>query len=37
MSESNPARSVDSLRHEYDQVAQSLRHYSNLRFAMRPA
>jgi hypothetical protein len=34
MSESNQARTVDSLRHEYEQVAQSLRHYSNLRFVM---
>lgn len=34
MNESNLTRSVDSLRHEYDQVAQSLRHYSNLRFVM---
>jgi hypothetical protein len=34
MSENRQQRPIESLRHEYDQVAQSLRHYSNLRFVM---
>lgn len=34
MSEKNQRRSDESLRHEYTEVVQSIRHYSNLRFAI---
>ena len=34
MSEDRPERSTESIRHEYDQTLQNLRHYSNLRFAV---
>jgi len=34
MSEQQQQRSEESLRHEYSEVAQNVRHYSNLRFAM---
>lgn len=33
MSEQNQSRSEESLRHEYTEVVQNIRHYSNLRFA----
>lgn len=34
MSEKNQPRSDESLRHEYTEVVQNIRHYSNLRFAI---
>jgi hypothetical protein len=34
MSEQNQSRSEESLRHEYTEVVQNIRHYSNLRFAI---
>jgi hypothetical protein len=34
MSEQNQPRSEESLRHEYTEVVQHMRHYSNLRFAV---
>lgn len=34
MSASQQERPIESVRHEYEQVAQNLRHYSNLRFVM---
>lgn len=34
MSERNEPRSEESLRHEYTEAVQNMRHYSNLRFAM---
>jgi len=34
MSEQRKERSEESLRHEYSEVVQNLRHYSNLRFAI---
>ena len=34
MSEQNQPRSEESLRHEYTEVVQNMRHYSNLRFAI---
>jgi len=34
MSEERQARSEESLRHEYTEVLQLIRHYSNLRFAI---
>ena len=34
MSEQKQERSLDSLRHEYTEVAQNARHYSNLRFVI---
>lgn len=34
MGEQNRKRSEESLRHEYTEVVQSIRHYSNLRFAI---
>lgn len=34
MSENRQQRTIESLRHEYDQVTRGLRHYSNLRFVM---
>ena len=34
MSEQQQERSEESLRHEYTEVVQNIRHYSNLRFAV---
>lgn len=34
MSEQNQKRSEESLRHEYNEVGQNIRHYQNLRFAI---
>ncbi len=34
MSEQQPERTPESLRHEYTETVQSIRHYSNLRFAI---
>lgn len=34
MGEQNQQRSEESLRHEYTEVVQNIRHYSNLRFAV---
>lgn len=34
MGEQQRGRSEESLRHEYNEVAQNIRHYSNLRFAI---
>jgi len=34
MSEQQQGRSEDSLRHEYTEAVQNVRHYSNLRFAV---
>jgi hypothetical protein len=34
LSEDRPERSNESIRHEYDQVFQNVRHYTNLRFAI---
>ena len=34
MSEQQQGRSEESLRHEYTDVVQNIRHYSNLRFAV---
>jgi len=34
MSERQQVRSEESLRHEYSEVVQNFRHYSNLRFAI---
>lgn len=34
MSEQNPQRSREDLRHEYTEVVQTIRNYSNLRFAV---
>lgn len=34
MGERNQPRSEESLRHEYTEVVQNIRHYSNLRFAV---
>lgn len=34
MNENNQQRSEESLRHEYSEVAQNIRHYSNIRFAI---
>jgi len=34
MSEQQQKRSEESLRHEYSEVAQNVRHYSNLRLVI---
>jgi len=34
MTEQGPLRSEESLRHEYSEITQNIRHYSNLRFAI---
>jgi len=34
MTEQGSLRSEENLRHEYSEVAQNIRHYSNLRFAV---
>lgn len=34
MSESKQERPIENVRHEYDQVVENLRHFSNLRFVM---
>ena len=34
MSEQTTSRSDENLRHEYSEVVQNIRHYSNLRFAI---
>lgn len=36
MTEQQQERSVESLRHEYTEIVQNIRHYSNLRFAIFP-